>query len=64
MKVFYSKKELARFCEMSATTFRRFLKPRRKNLTDLGCTPCCQLIPRKAAVWLISELGIPENELP
>ena len=58
MKKSYSKSELAELADVSYSTFYRYLKTRRKMLSQLGCTLKSKIIRGKALDYVCNDYGI------
>ena len=64
MKRSYSKSELAILADVSYSTFYRYLKSRRKQLSKLGSTPKSNTLRGKALDYVCTDYGITLPEVP
>ena len=54
----YTKSELARKAGVSPSTFRRWMKQHERELTELGMTKQCHIVPPKALRYICEEYCI------
>ena len=59
----YFKNELARAAGVSSSTFQRWLKGQRAQLSQWGITPRSKMLPPIAVHWICHQYGIDEEDL-
>ena len=59
----FLKSELARAAGVSNSTFQRWLRGQREQLSQWGITSHSHILPPKAVHWICRQYGIDEEEL-